>query len=273
MSKLSSFIFAAFFAAIPWISPGTAAADLGGVKGRYTDWFDELLKSKAYDHLVKEPSQEPVSVTCLETSGQRFYIGVVQNMRVKAPLTTVQAVVSNFASYADLFPGYAAIRETSRSGTRVMTYWEQRIPVFFIPNVKYEVIYDLGFDDPNVKTYRYQLNKKGDIRESEGLIVLEKISDTETRYIEIDFFDADWGILTTFAPGRIWTDSVDSLYLSDLSFLLKAEHPDWGNKRCRDEADKMVDQMKKKPGERCVAAKFADWSQGFPGVSSPNPSK
>ena len=273
MSKLSSFIFAAFFAGFHWFLPVAASADLGGVKGRYTQWFDELLMSKSYDRLVKEPSDEPVSVTCIETTGQKFYIGVIQNMRIKAPIQTVQSVVSDFASYVDLFPGYEAIRVESKNGPRLLTYWEQRIPLFFIPNVRFEMIYLLGLDDPNVKTFRYQLNKKGNLRESDGLIVLEKISDTETRYIEADFFDADWGILTTLAAHRIWPEAVDGLYLSDLAFLLKAEHPDWNNRRCRDEAEKTIDRMKKKPGDRCAAGKLADWSHGFPGVSPPNPLK
>jgi hypothetical protein len=272
MSKFSTVIFAAFFSVFFGLD-APARADLGGVKGRYTQWLDEVLKSKSYEHFVKEPSLEPVSVTCLETAGERFYIGVVQNMRVQAPIERLQSVVSNINSYVELFPGFKAIRVTSQAGPRLMTYWEQRIPVFFIPNVRYEMIYELAVDDPSVKIYHYQLNKKSNLRESDGFIVLEKITDGETRYIEVDFFDADWGVLTTFAPGRIWTDSVDGLYLSDLAFLKKAEHPDWSNTRCREEADKIVDEMKKKPGERCVADKQSDWGKAFPGIPLPNSSK
>lgn len=243
-----------------------AQADLGGVKGRYTDWIDRLIQTKSYAHFVKNQAQEPVSVTCLETSGQKYYIGIVQNMRVKAPIQKLQEVVSDIGSYVDLFPGYAAIQVTSREGPRLVTAWEQKVPVFFIPNVHYEMIYQLDLVNPNTKIYRYQLSKKTTLRESDGFIVLEKISDSETRYLEVDFFDADWGMAESFAPGRIWTDSVDGLYQSDLAFLLKAEHPDWSNSRCREEADKTVDKMSKKPGERCVAAKIANWKQEFPGL-------
>jgi hypothetical protein len=269
MSKLSALISMAVFSVFSQISH----ADPGGVQGRYSEWMDRIISTKSYDLLVKEPSQEPVSVTCLETPGRKFYIGVVQNMRVKAPIQKLQEIVSDFGSYAELFNGYAAVREESRDGDRITTYWEQKIPVFFIPNVRYRMIYQLSVADPNVKIYRYRLSKKGDLLESDGFIVLEKISDAETRYIETDFFDANWGILTTFAPGRIWTDSVDGLYQSDLAFLLKAEHPDWNNRRVHDEADQTIDRMKSKPGERCVAAKLADWSQGFKGLLGPNSSK
>ena len=52
---------------------------------------------------------------------------------------------------------------------------------------------------------------------------------------------------TTFAPSRIWPDSVDVFYISDLAFQLKAEHPLWTNHQCRTEAEKTVDIMNKSP--------------------------
>lgn len=246
----------------------SAQADLGGVKGKYSDWLDELIRSKSYEALVKDPSQhdspEPVSVTCLDTPEDKYYIGVVQNMRVKAPLEKLQAVVEDIASYDQLFPDYAKIRVDSREGNRIMTFWENKVPVFFIPNVRYRMIYQLDLSDPNIKFFRYQLEKKGNLVESDGFIVLTKLSETETRYLEIDFFNADWGMATTFAPGRIWPDSVDVLYISDLAFQLKAEHPLWTNNQCRTEAEKTVDLMKQKPGRRCADALIKDWRLEFP---------
>jgi hypothetical protein len=290
MSKPYLLTLIAFTAFFSLLSHGDSVQSLGGVKGKYSDWIDQLLQSKAYLSLVKDPTlpatrddQDPVSVSCLETPGNRFHIGVIQNMVVHAPLQNLAKVVEDIDSYVDLFPGYASVQVKSREGNRLVTYWEQKIPVFFIPNVRFEMIYQLGLAgaDPDTRIYRYELLKKGNLRESDGFIVLRKINDNETRYLEVDFFDADWGALETFAPGRIWTDSVDGLYLSDLGFLLKAEHPDWSNRRCREEADKTVDKMKKKPGERCVAAKADSWKhisslipmpQASPSPSNPSPS-
>ncbi len=281
MSKSYLFIVVGVLATFSSLSSADVAGSLGGVKGKYSDWLDGMIQSKAYEGLVKEPTpptgrddQDPVSVLCLDTPGNRFHIGVVQRMQVHASLEKLAKVVEGFDSYVDLFPGYASIKVKSREGNRVITSWEQKIPIFFIPNVHYEMIYQIAAgstDDPNTKIYRYQLLKKGDLRESDGFIVLRKISPDETRYLEVDFFDAEWGAAETFAPSRIWTDSVDGLYLSDLAFQLKAEHPDWNDKRCRSEADKIVDKMKQKPGERCVAAKADGWKRILELTSLPQP--
>lgn len=238
--------------------------------GTYSDWLDRLLTDQQYEVLFQETPDDSVKLNCLETEGRKYFIGVVQNMKVKAPIQVLTEVVSGIGSYAELFPGYAAIREVSREGSRVLTYWEQKIPVFFVPNVSYEMDYDLRLEDPSLKIFRYKLHQPGDLKESDGFIILKKISDSETRYLEIDFFDANWGVLEVFAPSRIWTDSVEGLYLSDLAFLLKAEHLDWSNRRCREAAEKALKALRPRPGEQCVQFRAKNWKMPFPGLPVPD---
>ena len=154
--------FACLFAV--FVFAATAHADLGGVKGKYSDWLDELLRSKSYEALVKDPSPqnpEPVTVTCLDTPGDKYYIGVVQNMRVKASLEKLRAVVEDFGSYDQLFPDYAKINVVSREGNRVLTFWENKIPVFFIPNVRYRHDLSARSERPEHENFSLSARKKG----------------------------------------------------------------------------------------------------------------
>jgi hypothetical protein len=249
------------------------------VEGKYTSWIKNLLEQKNYVKLSKNANlaSNPVQLTCLETAGSPFYIGIVQEMTVQAPLAEVSKVVEGIDQLVDLFPGYASIKLLSRDDSqpigRWVTAWEQRIPLFFIPNVKYQMIYFIHPATSMGKTYRYQLNSAGTIQESDGMIVLEKKSETETHYIEVDFFKADWGVVETLAPGRIWKDSADGLYLSDLAIKLKAELPELSEKRARENAENFLANFekttKKSVGEICSEQKTLHWSEKFPGLALP----
>ena len=249
------------------------------VQGRYTDWIKELVTSKSYEKLINpalpdSTDSQPVQMTCLETQKERYYIGVTQSMIIKAPLDEVAKVVENIEQDVDLFPGFAKVKVISHVGDQVDTFWEQRIPIFFIPNVKYEMIYYfLPHPDEKTRLYRYQLKERGRIKESDGFIALEKISDQATRYFEIDFFDAEWGALETFAPGRIWKDSLDGIYISDRATQLKAENPSWTAKQAREAAEKTAEKIEKEthktPGEVCADHKTLQWDQTFPGLPLP----
>jgi hypothetical protein len=198
-------------------------------------------------------------------------------MTIQAPVADVSKVVEGIDQLVDLFPGYASVKLLSRDDSqpvgRWVTSWEQRIPLFFIPNVKYQMIYFVHPATASGKTYRYQLNSAGTIQESDGMIVLEKKSEAETHYIEADFFKADWGVVETLAPGRIWKDSADGLYLSDLAIKLKAELPELSDKRARENAENFLANFektaKKSVGEICSEQKSLHWAEKFPGLIQP----
>ena len=75
---------------------------------------------------------------------------------------------------------------------------------------------------------------------SDGIIGIDARPDGSTRYIEYDFWDAEWGLAKTLAPGRIWKDSIKGVYLSDMAVELKAEHMDWSEARAKEEAEKLA---------------------------------
>jgi hypothetical protein len=146
-----------------------------------------------------------------------------------------------------LFPDFDDVHVVSRDGNKVLTFWEQHIPVFFIPNVKYEVIYLIDGKAGSRRVYRYQLAKESHLRKNDGMIVIEPDGPSGTRYTEYDFFDADWGPLTTFAPGGIWKNAVEGVVLSDLAIRLKSEHGDWSYKQIARESRRILDRHPVEP--------------------------
>jgi hypothetical protein len=222
-------------------------APLGGVASAYAPILDQKIRSWPPAEVVeaaKTPAasdSNPVRLQCVETPGSRFYIGLIQHMHVAADVSKVAEVLNDFVHYKELFPDFDDIHVVSREDNKILTFWEQHIPVFFIPNVKYEVIYVVDDSRADRKFYRYELSKVNHIKNNDGLIVLEPDEKGGTRYTEYDFFDADWGPLTTFAPGRIWKDSVEGIYLSDVAIGLKAEHPDWTYKQVAQESRKKLE--------------------------------
>lgn len=218
-----------------------------GVEGPYTRTVIQLLKSATPSN-SKRPSPPfsfsttdgKVALQCWETPNKPYLIGVKQELTIHAPVARVEAVLDDLDHYAEIFPGFEDIHFLKKDKDVWTTYWEQKIPLFFVPNVKYEMIYWVDKHLADRKTYRYQLKNAGSIVSSDGMVVIESLDPTSTRYTEYDFFEADWGPAKVLGLGRIWRESVEGLILSDLGVAFKAENPGWDSKRILEESKKKL---------------------------------
>jgi len=223
---------------------------LGGVDSRYTEILSTRFKSLPKPFKAELSDSNPIHLHCFSTPAQPYYIGVQEEMRIEAPLETADHVVSDIGHYQEIFPGYKDIHVVRKEGNRWLTYWEQRIPLFFISNVRYELWYVIDHHDPKRIIYRFQLAKADKVHHSDGIIVLEPLGPHSTQYTEYDFWDADFGLLKTLAPGRIWRESIEGVYLSDLALKFKAEHPQWSASQIQHEAKKQLDRF---PVDQAIA--------------------
>jgi len=225
------------------------ATDLGGIPSRYTAPLLEALKTwpPPIDYAAPDPS--PVRLVALSVPDEEFYVGAQQVMWIEAPLSAVDKVLRDVDHYAEIFPGYEDIHIESREGSgasgsapgsRFTTYWEQRIPVPFVANVKYHMLYVVDDTRPGRVVYRYQLKESNRLKFSDGAIVIESFG-RRTRYTEYDFFNADYGIVKTLAPGRIWREALEAMFLSDAGVKLRAEHPDWKAEQVRKESERYLE--------------------------------
>jgi hypothetical protein len=219
-----------------------------GVKTHYTDVIQNLIsdnKSNTADFALK----------CWTTPKNSLYIGVEQRVRIHASIQTVSSVVTGFDQYDQLFPGYSKISLVSKTENKSTVYFEQHVPIIFVPNVKYEMLYTELKPTPDRDIFWYVLKSPGTLKSSDGLIILNKVSDAETDYTEYDFFDAEWGLAKVEGNDKLWKDAVEGIYLSDFAMKLKSEKPEISSKEALKTAKH---EMNKKLVEDCVKTR-SDW--------------
>jgi hypothetical protein len=218
--------------------------------GRYRALVDELAARPHPEVAAPAPSQQ-LRLTCLATPGQEGYVGALQEAVIETPLAAVVALLDDLPHYRDLFPDTVDVHEVpgSRQGDRFVTAWEQKAPVFFLPNTRYALVYRVDRSDPARVVYRYWLHRAGALRQSDGAVILEALSPGRTRFTEYDLFDAAWGPVPL---SMVWSEALKGMFLSDLALKLKAEHPAWSYTEVAEEAGK---RWRAEPGlaERCRA--------------------
>jgi hypothetical protein len=202
------------------------AVALEGPKSKYTDILIEQLPKTPWEIINPVKADPHVNMECYLDPDDDFYIGAGHQMKIQAPLKKVGEIVSDIDHYQQLFPGFEEVKIKERKENVLTVFWEQIIPVFFLPNVTYETYYLSEASDSKI-VYRYQLKKSSNLKASDGIIVLESKGPQNTFYTEYDFFKADYGILKALAPERIWKDALKSMYASDVAVKVKAENPNF----------------------------------------------
>lgn len=219
----------------------TAAAEgLGGVVSPYTARLEALSKSMVASKQFPVPKGPEIELKCFSTPGNELYIGVEQKLKINAPLAAVTKVIDDIDHYADIFPGYSDIHVISREGDRLTSYWEQTVPIPFVPNVKYEMLYRLETIGSDQKLYRYQLKKSEKLLKSDGFVLVRADGEKSTLFYEIDFFDAKWGSAKIFGKRKLWSNVLEDMAASDYGIKLRAEHSDWNARKVRRESRDLV---------------------------------
>jgi hypothetical protein len=218
---------------------GLADETLDGPDTVYTGWLVDVLK--------RWPESRPASdgmpslqVTCMPTASDDRYVGMLQQMTVEAPLSVVEKVLDDVPRYKDLFPGVVDVHilPGTHNGHRYVTVWEQRVPVFFLPNEIYELANVVDKTSPELRVYRYKLRRDGSMLASDGMVLLEALGPGRTRYTEYDFFNAQWGPLPA---SLVWRESLRGAFISDMAIKLRAENPRWSVERVSAEAGRRFD--------------------------------
>jgi hypothetical protein len=221
----------------------TVESDLGGIESRYTPLLKILTKSQWPPPIqYKTIPQDTVQLTRLNTPGEDFYVGTEIATQIQAPFSRVIQILDSLDTYQKFFPGYEEISQRAQDENKFLSFWEQYIPIFFIPNVKFELAYVIDKSEPKRVIYRYQLTKADDLKECDGIVVVEDEGET-TRYTEYDFGNADYGFLKTFAPRRIWKDGLRVLWLTVYGIKMRAEHPDWEFKKITDSYEELTEKI------------------------------
>jgi len=212
-------------------------AKLGGIDSPYTETLRSLAAGWSDDTLAEiRKSPAPFVLHCYAVPQDPFYVGVLQVLRIDAPLERVAAVVDDFQRYPRIFEDLLKVDVARRDGNRSLTHWEQSIGIPFIPNDTRTMIYLRNAPTPDRRVYRYQLERGNHLGSNDGLIVLERLEGTRTRYFELDFIDAAPGLARIAGSSRFWRDTVREIYQADVAILLRSEHVDWADERVLEES-------------------------------------
>jgi hypothetical protein len=168
---------------------------------------------------------DKISLVCLDTDEGKNSIGLWHSLNINAPVKEVISILLNFNDYSQIFDGIEKAKIIKQTGTEeFMVEFENKSPFFLIPNIHYQMEYKIS----SVKRgtfFRYHLSKnypQKNIVFSNGLIYLQE-EDGVTKFYELDFFKANWGILETLAGSKIWPDSIKELVISDFELKIKSE--------------------------------------------------
>lgn len=197
--------------------------------GTYSDQVDEISPAELTKLTAKFTSpnfDKLIHLSCFEIPGDKLYIGLWHGLIINAPLKDTVTVLDDFGKYAEVFDGIADTKIIKKlAPDRWLIEFEDKSPVFFMSNVHYQMEYQL-ISIASGKIYKYHLSNlypQKNIVNSDGLIFLKE-ENGKTKFYELDFFKANWGVLGNLAGPNIWKDSVKELAVSDLELKYKAEN-------------------------------------------------
>lgn len=212
-------------------------AKLEGPTSPFTDVVIELTKSwpKGREFCRYETQPLQIQMVKIPTADRNYYVGFKKCMEIRAPLSAVARVIEDVEHYEQLFPGDKRVRILAKDRNKTTLAWERVIPVFFVPNEKYQLDYLSAAVGPGVKMYRTQLKQGDRLRFSDALVVIEAKGPNLTLYSDYEFYEADYGIglfgINAVGSKEIWKESLRGSYLSLLSIRFKSENQDWDYKR------------------------------------------
>lgn len=240
---LSMTFAAAGMAAVPSGSPsGTNTAHTSLI----ARWVKNLPRATG-------PKRDGLALRCFETLRHSEVIGVAHGVVIHAPAAKLISILEDYPHYQDLFED--TIKVSARSVSNgLLVSWEQKAPVVFLPNTQF-VTSTLILDDmPQRKIWHSRLVSSNQLLGNDAFVAVYPLNNEQSYYWEVDFINAKWGILSTFAMGRIWTDAVAAIALADLDVKIRAENAAWTYAQTREFAKRRLDVSQI---DRCVKHRVA----------------
>ncbi|MGZ3787380.1 MAG: hypothetical protein ACXVLQ_02590 [Bacteriovorax sp.] len=223
----------ALFAIFPLLFSPLLKADLkiesrNLVISPYTDVIEKISEKEIAELFKKYSLNQTgnIGLTCLETNESKLYIGLWHGLAINSKLLEAAKVLEDFEKYSEVFEGIENSKVIKKTDSdKWIVEFENKSPVFFLPNIHYQMEYALS-PVTNGRLYKYHLStlyQQNNITFSDGLILLKE-ENGKTKFYELDFFNANWGVAGKIAGSNIWRDSVKELAVSDFELKFKAEN-------------------------------------------------
>ncbi len=201
---------------------------LGGVDSDYTKALIDYLKAPS--EIITEMNDENrVGIRCFSYPKNEYYIGAAQFYKVATTVDKLEKLLLQFADYPKWFDGLVSASATLESEHRSLVSFEQYVPVPFVSNIKYKMIYEVEASGDQ-HLIRYQFSSGKTMKTYDGFVLLKKDGESHTQVVEYDFIDADWGPAKVMGKSSIWTESITGMVQTDLALKLRAENSDLSDK-------------------------------------------
>lgn len=248
MKKCLYFLFALTSLSFSSFSMGVESV----VISPQTEAIDKITLKQLETFIAKaSQSNELIAFNCYKNADDKYYIGVLHGLVINESLKQVAGILEDFSSYPQVFQGVVDAQVVKkRDESNLVVQFEDKAPVFFLPNTRYQMFYSiekLG----NKKIYKYHLSnllKQNDILYSDGLILLKE-ENGKTFFYELDFFKARWGLAEKVASSKIWPETVGELVLSDFELKVKSENKQLSLKEIIAQSKKSLNEIEI---EKCV---------------------
>ncbi len=242
------------------------------INSDYTNSLQMLSTLKASEKAIKTITADSISMSCLSHPIQTHFVGVAHGLLIHSGIEKIIAALDDFVGYKDLFEDIEAIEVIDMKTHEVggnkyfKVHTEQNIPVPFMPNAHVTTDYFMTRLSPTLVVYRYQLAKdpkhpnKNDVLHADGVIVIERRTEKETAFYEVDFLDPNLSGIASLGSSRIWPESVKGFALSDLALRNFAEAKTVENDitQQRQKARKMArNQLEEKVIDKCLESKIS----------------
>jgi hypothetical protein len=126
------------------------------------------------------------SIRCFQTPGNDTYIGVEREYIIHAPYENVVSELDRFENYGQLFPEMKKVEVSEKNNDWVKVNFEQKAPLFFVPNTKYALKYQQITCGKDCKIYRFKLQNGNNLKFSDGFMMVTKKDDSSTTKITIN---------------------------------------------------------------------------------------
>lgn len=254
---MKKFVVAISFLILPALRGN--AKDL--IQSPYTDIIEKLSEKDAQEFWKKYSfkADGKIQLTCLETSEHKLYIGLWHGLTINSNLKDAALVLEDFEKYPEVFNGIVGSKVITKPNVNQwLVEFENKSPVFFLPNIRYQTEYKMQIV-PSGKLYKYHLSglyPQNSITYSDGLILLKEEKGV-TKFYELDFFNANWGIAGNLAGSNIWSDSIKELAVSDLELKAKAENLKLSISEIKEKTESFLKEAKSEQlFEKCIKDKI-----------------
>jgi hypothetical protein len=185
-------------------------------------------------------TEKDFSVSYVKMGEDPWKMGLLQVVKVSAPLEALLAVIDNVPGYVGLFNDLkvSEVRE-KKSADDYEMFSETSIPFPFVPNDQTTTHY-LVTRAKNGAEYRYSLVKGNHLKQFEGVAAAIAIDAKHSLYWEFDWMETEYGASRIVPAKKFWTENGISSLQSDWALKLKAENNSMPSTEALAESDKFA---------------------------------